>query len=39
MTRVANVSLSRNVLLSNQRNLANVSDLQQQLASGKRVEK
>ncbi len=37
MTRVANISLSRNVLLSNQRNLGQVADLQQQLASGKRV--
>ena len=39
MTRVANISLSRNVLLSNQRNLAHTSQLQQQLASGKRVSK
>ena len=37
MTRVANISLSRNVLLSNQRNLLQVADLRQQLASGKRV--
>lgn len=37
MTRVANVSLSRNVLLANQRNLGNVADLQQRLATGKRL--
>ncbi|TVR16528.1 MAG: flagellar hook-associated protein 3 [Planctomycetota bacterium] len=38
MTRVANISLSRNVLLSNQRNLADTARLQQQLASGKRIQ-
>lgn len=37
MTRVANISLSRNVLLANQRTLSHTADLQRQLASGKRV--
>ncbi|TVR47170.1 MAG: flagellar hook-associated protein 3 [Planctomycetota bacterium] len=37
MTRVANISLSRNVLLANQRNLGHTADLQKQLATGKRI--
>jgi flagellar hook-associated protein 3 FlgL len=39
MTRISQLSLSRNVLTANQANLSRAADLQEQLASGKRVSR